>query len=81
MMDAAELKANAPKGSVIEKMSIEAIETLIYKAAQQDKAAKRAREIGLRLRIKNSLLVAKARKAGITVTKEEVEKEIKRRKL
>ena len=80
-MDAKTIKENAPKGSVIEKMSLEAIETLIHKAAQQDKAAARAKDIGLRLRIKNSLLVAKAHKAGITVTKEEVEKEIKNRSL
>ena len=80
-MDAATIKSQAPKGSVIEKMSIEQIETLIHKAAQQDKAAKRAKDTGTRLRIKTSLLIAKARKAGITVSKEEVEREMKARGL
>lgn len=78
---AADLKRNAPVGSAISKMSEERIQELLDKEVQHDKAAKRAKDIATRLRIKSSLLVAKAHKAGITVTKEEVDQEMKRRGL
>lgn len=81
MSDAAEIKRNAPVGSIINKMSEAKIQELLEKEKKYDKAAKRAKDIGTRLRIKTSLLIAKARKAGIVVSQEEVDKEMKLRGL
>ena len=81
MANAQEIKRNAPEGSILNKMSEAKIQELLDKEEKYDKAAKRAKDIGTRLRIKTSLLVAKAHKAGITVSKEEVDREMKLRGL
>jgi hypothetical protein len=81
MVNPAEIKRNAPEGSIISKLSESKIQELLEKEEKYDKAAQRAKGIGTRLRIKSSLLIAKARKAGITVTKEEVDREMKLRGL
>jgi hypothetical protein len=79
MANVAEIKRNAPEGSIINKMSEAKIQELLDKEIKYDKAAQRAKDIGTRLRIKNTLILMKARKAGIVVTEEEVKVEMKRR--
>lgn len=74
-----EIKRNAPEGSIIHKMSVEKIQELLEKEKKYDIATKRARDIGTKLRIKNTLILLKARKAGIVVSEEEVKVEMKRR--
>ena len=71
----------APKGSVINKMTEQQVEELLHKATQADKQAERTKLYGARKRVHDSLLIVKAKKAGITVSKEEVEREMKVRGL
>lgn len=77
MSTASELKKNAPVGSVISKMSEEEIEKVLQKAAKQDAQAEKVAVWGARKRITDSLYILKAKKAGIQVSKEEVEREMK----
>ena len=81
MANPAEIKRNAPAGSIINQMSEAKIQELLDKEAKYDRAAQRAKDIGTRLRIKTAILIAKARKAGITVSTEEVDHEMKLRGL
>jgi len=81
MANAEEIKRNAPAGSIISKLSAERIQELLDKEAAADKRNENTRMIATRQRIKASLMIAKAHKAGITVTKAEVEAEIKARGL
>jgi len=81
MSRASELKASAPAGSVIARMSEAEVERLLEKAAKQDKAAARQQDYNTRKRVGDALLRAKAIKAGITVSKEEIAAEMKRRGL
>jgi len=80
-MDAKTMKASAPEGSVIKKMSEEEITRLLAKAAKEDKRVARQQDYNTRKRIADTLLRAKALKAGLSVTNAEVDAEIKRRGL
>ena len=70
-MDVKKMKENAPKGSLIEKMSEKDIERLLTKQINQDE---RTKFYGAKKRVSDMLYVHKAKQAGIKVSEEEVVK-------
>jgi len=70
------VKEQAPEGSMIYTMPLEEVERLLLLSQWMRERKEKARLYATRIRIHNTILIKRAKEQGITVTKQEIEKEM-----